>query len=1285
MVALNWDTTVGCTTSFFNDVIGCSVSGTTLTKTAATAAWDSGASSIQAIEGNGGVSWVVTASPTANVVGLSPIDSSAGYVTIGWALCYADTILKVWEYGVDKGTVGTSPVAGDVLSIRRVGSTVTYYKNDVLLYTSLATTTARLYFDSTIYTIGAKVSNVTLTGAVSTPKTSSIVKTGTSAAWDAKASAQPILSDGTLEWVINETSAHRMLGFAKTTGGLSYTDIDYCVNVNAGFFRVYELGTVFLGAGNTVPVVTGDTIRISKVGPTVEYRLNGQVVYTSLVLSPTEANISFFENIVGCSLVGDVLTKTATTGAWDSGASSSRVIVGDGEISGRLATGFIFGASSSIGISYALTTVKFGMAFSTATDITVYESGVSLGVKISGVIAGGVATIRKVGTTISYLYNGAVIYTSTVAASAPIYFNCAFFVVASYTSGVTMTGATLPPGRVPSLVPKAAIYTPGGVISGITLIDQAVTRNRVLALNPAFFVTPDYGIITDATNRSSAVLSQAAAGGSWAQATAANQPMHAAFFDNNIGCEIGPFFENIVNCTVAGRTVTKTAGAAAWDASVQSSQRMAGDCYVEAKAGTAGVSTGMLALSAPHRSVSFASSNYLFYTTAASTLIVYEFGVNKAAIGAFVTGDLLRVQRVGSTVTFWQNGVLKYTSLTPSTGPLMAHIPFLAVNSFFSDVVLSGAGPVPGNSLIKTAATTAWDSGASSAQTILGNGYVEFTIPQTDFLGIVGLSTSDTNQSYATIGWGLLFSNAVVSEYEVMELGVVKTGAPIVYAAGDKFRVQRTGSTITYYQNGVLVYTSLATTTAPLMFDSSIYHYTLGRGTINNIAISGGTTISPFLKFVKARPDFLVGPVIPLGTAPYTIAGVWKLTEYPAAATYSSVIWDGIQGTDGVGYHPYSVSPTDSYLNHVAAVGAVQRTCTNNAEIHIARHNGTQALGRNAGTDLTPSALVAQLAPTTRSVIGAWNTVGNAGISMNLQALAVFTRSLSTTEMDEFRAAMSDLYGVETHGKIEIRDGGGVTPRLTVSSNHDTLVSGSTVNSFSSNVCICPKPADTFIAGALALSPIALLTSDRGYSIDSTSRVNGLTNLATLGGVWAQTTAGNQPLWVPGDQPLIRFVRSRSDILVGPVLATGVNPYTVALVYKPSILSGGSLILSPFNNGNGSNGHAIVAMSTDVMTEAHLGVNSRPIETITLNNEVRCYINRCPSPNLYLRVRGVDTSPGLTLQLAATGTSAIGGLSAGAWNMSMDFYSLIVFDRSLSTADLNTLSSLITQRYGIAA
>src|SRR5262249_42905803 len=76
---------------------------------------------------------------------------------------------------------------------------------------------------------------------------------------------------------------------------------------------------------------------------------------------------------------------------------------------------------------------------------------------------------------------------------------------------------------------------------------------------------------------------------------------------------------------------------------------------------------------------------------------------------------------------------------------------------------------------------------------------------------------------------------------QVYELGNSQ-GTVGTYAPGDRLRVQRTGSTVYYKQNGITLFTSSAPSSGTMMMDSSLYS---DGGVVSDARISGVTPGAP--------------------------------------------------------------------------------------------------------------------------------------------------------------------------------------------------------------------------------------------------------------------------------------------------------------------------------------------------------------------------------------------------------------------------------------------------------
>jgi hypothetical protein len=298
-------------------------------------------------------------------------------------------------------------------------------------------------------------------------------------------------------------------------------------------------------------------------------------------------------------------------------------------------------------------------------------------------------------------------------------------------------------------------------------------------------------------------------------------------------------FQNVVNVTVTGDDLEKTAGGTAWNAGASTIDALTGSGSMEFTAN--GTNTYRMAgLSNGDSSQHYNDIDFAIYVMTLGRLRVYEGGVSRGSFGTYATGDVMRVEASGGTIRYYRNGTLFYTSLVTPTFPLRGDTAFYNVGARIDDIHIIPASfwqnavgvSATGNDLIKTGTTTGWNAGASSVTSLAGDGYVEFTTDETNRFKAAGLSNGDTDQNYTDIDFAFyLMTLGRVRIYE----GGVNRGDFGTYAAGDVFRVQNTGGVVTYSRNGTLLYTSTVAATSPLVADTAL-HST--GATIRDVVVS---------------------------------------------------------------------------------------------------------------------------------------------------------------------------------------------------------------------------------------------------------------------------------------------------------------------------------------------------------------------------------------------------------------------------------------------------------------
>jgi len=127
------------------------------------------------------------------------------------------------------------------------------------------------------------------------------------------------------------------------------------------------------------------------------------------------------------------------------------------------------------------------------------------------------------------------------------------------------------------------------------------------------------------------------------------------------------------------------------------------------------------------------------------------------------------------------------------------------------------------HTLVRTASPNGWGtSGAASANRLSKNrdGYVEYTIDGELSTKAFGLSNGNSDSHYNTIDYSFHF---VAENIYILE-GSTVLGSFGTYSAGDVFKIERSGSDINYYHEGVLLLTSTTTANQTLLVDAAIKH-----------------------------------------------------------------------------------------------------------------------------------------------------------------------------------------------------------------------------------------------------------------------------------------------------------------------------------------------------------------------------------------------------------------------------------------------------------------------------
>ncbi|MBX2916280.1 MAG: hypothetical protein KF856_13500 [Cyclobacteriaceae bacterium] len=325
----------------------------------------------------------------------------------------------------------------------------------------------------------------------------------------------------------------------------------------------------------------------------------------------------------------------------------------------------------------------------------------------------------------------------------------------------------------------------------------------------------------------------------------------------------------------------------------------------------------MVGFSTSNTDAHFNTINYAVFANSNSN-VVYLNGVSNTSVNT-VFGDIIRIERVGSSILFKKNGTTFYTKTSAATGSLLVDASIYASNTSLGPVTTSfwiPSTPTPnpiydvawtdlvgvsvnGNTITKNASNGWGNGGAASVNQLMAgvDGWAEMTVPVSQTTGsiIFGLSDTNPNADYASIDYGI-YPSLVSQGVYVIENGTSKTNIP--YAAGDVFRVERVGSTVYYKKNGTTFYTSTIPSTSALIVDAAINnsgHIISNAKASFWIPPAQGTTPDIWeFAALKELYDSLGGASWTNKTG-WPIAGAW-----PASATLAQMdSWFGIDIANG--------------------------------------------------------------------------------------------------------------------------------------------------------------------------------------------------------------------------------------------------------------------------------------------------------------------------------------------------------------------------------------------------
>ncbi|WP_040497705.1 LamG-like jellyroll fold domain-containing protein, partial [Fulvivirga imtechensis] len=336
---------------------------------------------------------------------------------------------------------------------------------------------------------------------------------------------------------------------------------------------------------------------------------------------------------------------------------------------------------------------------SSTNTIVVQENGNWKG-GFGSVTNGDVLRIERTGNTITYKKNGTTIYTSATPSTTSLIADACF-----YHSGGEINNGMSSFGSAPVTLPTAPTsLTATADQAGVHLswTDNATNESgykieRQLGSNAYEQLTTTIADVTSYSDNTTVsettytyrVSAYNAAGDSdYSNTTTITTPPAPLSSGTPVT------WTDLVGVEVhADNSVVKTAGWGTDNSGAASEEMLA--------AGIDGWAEFTVYATGKERYFGFSQTNpdatnnidYAFKLNSVNKIVVTEGGQTQAGFGDIINGDVLRIERTGSAITYKQNGTVLYTSATPSTSSLLVDVSFYHTGGEINNANVSFAAP----------------------------------------------------------------------------------------------------------------------------------------------------------------------------------------------------------------------------------------------------------------------------------------------------------------------------------------------------------------------------------------------------------------------------------------------------------------------------------------------------------------------------------------------------------------------------------------------------------------
>ncbi len=631
----------------WQNIAGLDVTSTnSLQKSVNSNSWNSGAFSYNSIQNGGYAETVINETNTSRMIGLNTINENSSYTDIDYAFYFLNNgDVRVYENGTFMGSWGNYS-SGDTFQVAVIENEVRYIQNGNVIYTSTIAPTLPLYVDMSLNTVNSTIENVSIVNKAYGRFFAGI--TG--------------LANISYQWKLNGTNVgSNSPNYTNTTlmdGDTVYCEYLVSSSLDCGIDTLLNSNYLFVEDKNPKNNLIFSIRNDSIVNQSCYYAYE-EVAWQS---------ISGLETTTATNSV----IKSGGSSGWNSGAFSynqvdeggyMQTIVNENNTSRMIGLNSVNENVSYTDIDYAFYLINNG-------EIRIYENGLNRG-SWGNYNPGDTLRISVLDTTVRYLLNGNIIYTSTISPSLPLFVDMSLNSIGSTAEQIYVNNTAY--GLFSTFLSGASNVSYQWKLNGAnvgtdnpTYTNTSLVAGDTISCDLALINT--IGCSSDTIEISNRILIN--------EQNLADEIIFAIRNDSIVDKSCIYAYEEVGWQSISGieetsstNSLEKISGSNGWNAGAFSFNKIEEGGFMQFIASETNTRR-MIGLNSVNQNVSYTDIDFAFYLLNNGDIRIYENGSFMGSWGSYDTGDTLSVAIVNNEVRYIQNGNIVYTSTNSPNLPL---------------------------------------------------------------------------------------------------------------------------------------------------------------------------------------------------------------------------------------------------------------------------------------------------------------------------------------------------------------------------------------------------------------------------------------------------------------------------------------------------------------------------------------------------------------------------------------------------------------------------------------